>query len=213
MQSVSLRPLGDRLQRKFPRRQALERTVRTMLIIIPSPRVNLLLRILDSIEPVRIQALLAELPVKRLYRRVVRWFASTVEVHLYLMVVSPQVHLSSGELRSVVTGDPFGQPTRVLQTIHRRYNMLGPQTESHLDRQALSCEQIDDGQSPKFPTIRQLIGDKVHSPDFVRSSWRSLLLSAAPPIHAATDACGAIPGFPRNTRGRSGPCPRPNLLA
>jgi hypothetical protein len=47
-----------------------------MLIVVPSKRVDLLLRVLQRLKPMDVEALLTEAPVERLDRRVVGRFVS-----------------------------------------------------------------------------------------------------------------------------------------
>ena len=69
-----------------------------MLIVIPSPRVDFLLRVFDRLEPVGVQALLAEATVEAFDDSVVGWSTATAEVDLHLVRVGSQVHLATGEL-------------------------------------------------------------------------------------------------------------------
>jgi hypothetical protein len=84
-----------------------------------------------------VQALLPELSVEGFHDRVVRGFASSIEVDLHLAGVGPQIHLATRELRSGITGKPPRQSAFELQLLHHANNMLGPHTEADFDRQTL----------------------------------------------------------------------------
>jgi hypothetical protein len=51
-----------------------------MLIVVPSKRVDLLLGVLQRLEPMDIEALLAEVPVERFDRGVIRRLAAPTEI-------------------------------------------------------------------------------------------------------------------------------------
>ena len=57
-----------------------------MLIVIPPERVDLLLRIVDRVEPVDVQALLAEPTIERFDGSIVGRLAATTEVGMTLLV-------------------------------------------------------------------------------------------------------------------------------
>jgi hypothetical protein len=81
------------------------------------------------------------------------WLTAPVEVHLYFVVVSPQIHLPASELGAVVAGDSLQQSSGVFQAINGGDNLSSSQTEYDIDRQTLTGEQIDDGQRADLPSV------------------------------------------------------------
>jgi hypothetical protein len=64
----------------FPRAEALERSVRMMLIVVPPKRIDLVLCVLERREPVHVQTLLSEPAIEGFDRGVVRRLAASAEV-------------------------------------------------------------------------------------------------------------------------------------
>ena len=81
-----------------------------MLIVVPSPGIDLGLRVLDRCEPVHVETLLPKPTIERFDRRVVGRFAAPTEVERDAVRVGPQIHRRTDELRAVVAIDPLGQP-------------------------------------------------------------------------------------------------------
>src|SRR5258706_13887503 len=96
-----------------------------MLIIIPSPGIDLLFGILDRLEPMSVQALLAELPVEGFVDGIVRGLASAVEVDLHVVRVRPKIHFPPGELPSLVTRDSPRETAFMTDMLHLRDPMFG----------------------------------------------------------------------------------------
>jgi hypothetical protein len=57
-------PFQHLSSRKFPRRQALERSVRAMLIVVPSPSIDFDLGIFQRLKPVSVQAFVSEATIE-----------------------------------------------------------------------------------------------------------------------------------------------------
>jgi hypothetical protein len=98
----NLGPLGLRvcdphcsLHREFSGRKTLERTVRPVLIVIPSPGINLLTGILERFEPAHVQAFFAKSSVKGFEDRAVGRFTESTEVHQHVIAVGPKIHLTT----------------------------------------------------------------------------------------------------------------------
>lgn len=71
---------------KLDHQTAHERAVRPMLIVVPSPRVDFVLRAFNRFEPVGVQAFLAEATVEALDDRAVGRSTATTEVDLHWFV-------------------------------------------------------------------------------------------------------------------------------
>src|SRR5580698_3287541 len=111
-----------------------------MLIIVPSPRVDLLFSVLDRIEPVSVQAFLAELSIEGFHDRVVCRLAAAIEVDLHVVRVRPVVHMAACELGSIITGDTSWQTAIVSNLPHGCDHVFSSQTEADFDCQALAGE-------------------------------------------------------------------------
>jgi hypothetical protein len=111
-----------------------------MLIIVPSPRIDLLFGIVNRLEPMSAQTFLAELPIEGFYDCVVGWLATAVEVDLNLIRVRLMVHVTACELRSVITGDSPWQAALVSNLPRGCHHVFSSQTEADFDRRALARE-------------------------------------------------------------------------
>src|SRR5258708_4295640 len=84
-------------------------------------------------------------------------------------MIRPQVHRLRGELRAVVTKKRFRNCPLQTNAAQHAHHVFSLQTLPYLDRQTLSGEHIHYRQSPKAPSIRQLIGHEVQTPNLIRS--------------------------------------------
>lgn len=76
--------------------------MRTALIIIPSPGLDLGPRVGQRQEPVRVQALVAQAAVERLHERVVGGLARPREIERGPVLIGPAVQRLRDELRAVL---------------------------------------------------------------------------------------------------------------
>ncbi len=147
-----------------------------ILIVVPSKRVDLLLRVVDRREPMHVQTLLAKPPVERFDRGIVGWFAPTTEIENHAVGIGPEIHRGTDELGAVVAVDALRQAALDAQALERRHDVATTEALADVDRQAFAREQIEHGQRAKAPAIRELIGHEVHAPNVVSCGrWSSLL--------------------------------------
>jgi len=73
-----------------------------MIVVVLTPRCNLLSGIVDGQEPVFIQTLSANSTVERFNKRIIRGFSRTTEVESYFIGVSPLVKNLRSKLRTIV---------------------------------------------------------------------------------------------------------------
>ena len=99
------------------------------------------------------------------------------EVENHAIGIRPQIHRGTDELRAVVTVNALRQATVESQPLECGDDIAPAETVTDVDRQALACEQVQHGQRAESPTIRQLIGDKVHAPDVIASGRGASLLA------------------------------------
>src|SRR6476469_1602554 len=90
------------------------------LVIVLSPCFDFELRIGQRQEPVRVQTLGAEAPVKRLDLGVIGRFAWTREVQLDTVLIRPAVHRLGNEFAAVVGLDRRGFAARIAWALLRR---------------------------------------------------------------------------------------------
>ena len=74
----------------------------TTLVIITPPGLDHLAGLGDIIEPMQIEAFIAQRPIKGLDEGVVGRFAPAREVDAYAIVISPQIYHLTGKFRAVV---------------------------------------------------------------------------------------------------------------
>lgn len=107
--------------------------MRPILVIVPSPSIDLLAGIVNGFEPMRVQAFLAEPSVEGFDDRIISRLPAAAEIHSHVIGVCLEIHLRAGKLRSIVRCDPLRKAPVVFQTIHRCNDMLGAETEANLD--------------------------------------------------------------------------------
>jgi len=73
-----------------------------MLVIVPSPIIDLRSRVVSRLEPVGVQTLLPEPVIEGLDHGVVRGLAAPTEVERHPVRVRPQIHLATDKFRAVV---------------------------------------------------------------------------------------------------------------
>ena len=84
--------------------------MRSPLIVVSPPGLNLLPGIIQRQEPVDVQTLVPEAAIKRLDEGIVHRLARTAEVQRYLVLICPLIHLLRNKLRTVINGYRSGSP-------------------------------------------------------------------------------------------------------
>ena len=105
-----------------------------ILIVVPSKRVDLLLRVLQRRKPVHVQTLFAEPAVEGFDRRVVGRLAAPTEVQDHAVRVRPEIHRGADELGAVVAVDPLRQSALEAQPLERGRDILAGQAVPDVDR-------------------------------------------------------------------------------
>ncbi len=148
-----------------------------MLIIVPPKRIDLLLRVLQRQEPMRVQAVRAKPTVERFDRGIVGRFATSAEVQNDPIRVGPEVHRRADELCPVVTIDALRQSSLEAQALERRGDIVAAESLADIDRQAFAREHVDHCQRAEAVPVRELVRDEVHAPNVVSCRRRSPLLA------------------------------------
>jgi len=160
---------------ELTRRSFSQRSVRTTLIVFPSPAFDDLPCLRQGGEPVYIQTLGPQRAVERLHVRVIRGLPRPREVDAHLVVIGPQIHDLTGELRSVIAEQELGNPALLPNAIQRRHYVFALQFLAHRDRQTFPSKYIHDRQRSKPSSIRELVGHEIQTPHFVGRSWPEAL--------------------------------------
>ena len=79
------------------------------MVVVRTPMLDRRLSILEAGKPVQIEAVLSELAVEALDKRVLSRLSWLDEVQLHPLVLGPEEHRLAGELRTVVANDSFRQ--------------------------------------------------------------------------------------------------------
>lgn len=140
--------------------------MRTALVVVAPPSFDLLPGVVKRLEPVEVQALLAQRPVG-LDEGVVGRLAGTAEVDTGVVMVRPEIHELPGELCAVVGKKIFRGAAPGGETIECRDDIGCPQAAADLDRESLAAEDIDHGERPEALTVIELVGDEIEAPGIV----------------------------------------------
>src|SRR5260221_7008507 len=116
--------------------QPLESSVRMVLIVVPSKRIDLLRRVLKRREPVHVQTLLSEPPVERFDRGIVGRLSPTTEIQDDLVRIRPEIHRRADKFGAVVAVDPLRQSTRKTEPLEGGRDVLAAESLPDIDRQA-----------------------------------------------------------------------------
>ena len=132
--------------------------MRTALVIVPSPRVDLAPGVGQRQEPMGVQAFIAEPAIERFHKSIVRWLAWPREVERHAILIGPTIQDLRDELRAIVHAyGPRGAPFRY--DPDQGFDDLLPfDALVDVDRQGLAGISIDHGQGAQPTTIEQGIG-------------------------------------------------------
>ena len=134
----------SRLQGIFRWRQLLESLVRSAIIVVDSPGLDLLSCILKNFEPVKVQGFIAERSVEGFYETVVSEFSWATEIYLYAMVIRPKIQQSTREFAAVVHEHSDRRPALSDQLVAGIDDIFGSQPLADANAQSFPREDIDD---------------------------------------------------------------------
>lgn len=159
------------------RRLVADRTVRSDLVIVSTPILHFHPGVVKAHEPMRVQALGAELAVEAFDKPVVGRLAWPREVEHDVFLIRPQIEIPANEFTAVV--DPNGlrianAPADPLQRLNDVFSSIA---EAGIDHWREACEGIDDRQDTDLAPRRQLVMDKIHRPSLVAVCCRTAVLS------------------------------------
>src|SRR5438105_15082478 len=110
-----------------------------------------------------VQALGPQGTVERLYVRIVGRLSRPREVDPHLVVIRPQIHDLTGELRPVITEQELWKPSRQPNLIQGRHHVFALYSLSHFDGQTFPRNYIHDRQSPEPSDICQLVSHEIQT--------------------------------------------------
>ncbi len=85
-----------------------DRAVRSLLVVVSTPSLQLFAGVFGPQEPVSIEALCAELAVEAFDERVVSGLAWAREVERDVVLIRPQIEIAGDKLRALIDSDPLG---------------------------------------------------------------------------------------------------------
>lgn len=149
------------------RGQAAQDLLRSLLVVFPSPGLDLGAGVQQRREPVLVEAFVAQAAVEALDVGVLVRLAWLDQAQLNTALVRPRHHRLAAELLAVVSADHLWQTPCQRQPIqHPRYAVAGD-GPLHLDRHRLVCGIVDDGQGLEHPALGGAVEHEVHRPDLV----------------------------------------------
>ena len=91
----------------------IERTVRSLLVVIATPRGDDGTGSVQTLEPVVVQALVAKTSVEAFHKGVLRRLARGNELELHAVAIGPLIQSAAGELRSLVGANCLRQAAKL----------------------------------------------------------------------------------------------------
>ena len=148
-------------------RYAANAAVRPNLVVVPTPCGNLGACLAHALEPVLIEALVAELAVEALDVAVLHgpaWLDQDVPDVVFLR---PGDEGPAGELRAVVGSDGGRVAPEARRLIQQPGDVQAADAVVHSDLHAFVAEVIGHGQALDAPATGQAVADEVHAPHLV----------------------------------------------
>ena len=137
------------------------------LVVVDSPLLDDLSGLAHAVEPVLVEALVAELAVEALHVAVLLGLAGLDEGVLHPVSVAPLVQGHSRELGAVVRVDSLGLAVKLDQIVqYPGYAMPGYRAV-HLDPQAALGMVVHHGQHPHPPALPGGVVHEVHAPSLI----------------------------------------------
>lgn len=107
--------------------------MRPLLVVVSTPFLHLRARIVKRQEPAGVQALAAQLAVKRLDEGIVRRLSGSAEVERHVIGIGPEVEIAGNELRSLDNPDDLRVADPAADPVQGRHDVLGPIAEARID--------------------------------------------------------------------------------
>src|SRR5258707_173230 len=120
--------------------------MRPDFVVVPPPKLDLLLRVGEIDKPVGIEALVSKLAVEAFDVAVLGRLAWPDEVQLHAPLEGPGIERLGDELRTVVDANALRIAAHGHQKREHGDDVLASDRRVHLDDQALAREAVDDAQ-------------------------------------------------------------------
>jgi len=144
--------------------------VRSGLVEVRPPRLDLAPGVVQRQEPVRVQAFVAQPAIEAFDEGVVGRLSRPAEVQRDAVDVGPVIERPGDKFRAIVHPDLRGwAATLEQQAIHDIDHLFAFDPLIDVDRQALAGVGIDDGQGAEPLAVEKSIGHEVHRPDLVHA--------------------------------------------
>ena len=143
--------------------------MRTHGVVVLAPHLDLRSSVVQVVEDVRVQALVAHLAVEGLHEGVLDGFARFDEVQLDAALVGPLVQSAAGEFGAVVDDDDLGQSVDLSRLVESSGHAESRDGGVDLDGGALACAVVDDVQRSHALARAQAVAHEVHGPSAMRT--------------------------------------------
>jgi hypothetical protein len=144
-----------------------QRTVWSDLVVVLTPVGNLLASLGQCLEPLLVQALIAELAIEALDIAVLHGSARLDQDVAHTVRMCPGQKLATGELGAVVGANGQRVAPKHRHPVQNACHILARDALVHGDLQALMAEVIGYGQAFDAPAIGQAVRDEIHAPHLV----------------------------------------------
>lgn len=131
-------------------------------IVVIAPSSELFSRIRERIEPLYIQAFVAQASVETFNEAILNRPAWAYEAQLHTVLNRPGLNCSASELAAVIQGDvPWRRTTFFDCVLQRSNHMTAMKRAIRHQRDALSGELIDDRKDPVGAPIGKPVADEI----------------------------------------------------
>ena len=140
-------------------------------VVVPPPTLDEHLGLQERVELLSGQELVAEPAVEALAIAVLPRAAWFDEQGFHANLGEPLTHLPRRKLRTIVAADILRYAAADKQVAQSLQYVLALKLPRHVDRQALTCVLVDQGQHTESTAVARSIGDEVIAPDVILVGW------------------------------------------
>ena len=149
------------------RRFVVQRRVRSPVIVLFAPFVQLLAHLTHALELDPTQYLVAHRSVEAFYLPVLRRLPRTRKLERYSPLFAPLLHIPTPKFRPVVALYRLRSAVQTYQPVQRLRNIVAAETSRYLAAQAFTTVVVYHVQYPIAPLVLQNVVHKVHTPSLV----------------------------------------------
>ena len=144
----------------------------SILVVGSAASLQLRARIVKAHEPMRVQAFPAQLAVERLDERIVGRLPWPREIERHAMRIGPEIQVARDEFTALVNAYALWIADGPANPLERTHDIFRAVAEPRINHRRELRKDIHHRQNTKLPARRQLVMDKIHGPDLVRSGCR-----------------------------------------